>query len=118
MRGWRAIAGIQSWSKTPLLVRLRNKLAYHVDRPEIVAGLKEVVKAREPWILARGDDNRMATTQVPLGYEPLLQGLKVNRKDMRELARGVARRQRVPTSFQLLFLAVLSKRRLRLAKIP
>jgi hypothetical protein len=118
MKGWRGIGELHSWSKTPLLKRLRNKLAYHVDRPEIIAGLREVVTSGKPWILARGDDNRMETTQIPMGYEPLLRGLKVNGKDMRELVRGVARRQRVPGSFQLLFLAVLSKRGLGLRTIP
>jgi len=117
LRGWTALKQLQGWSRGPLLRRLRNKVAFHVDEPEIRAGVIGLVAGRERWILARGDDRRMMTAQIPFGMEALLKGLSITRADMHNLIRGAAKRQRrVPDALQDMFLAVLRRKGLTLRR--
>jgi hypothetical protein len=87
-----------------------------VDEGDVRAGLRDLTSSGHAWILVRGDDKRMATTQIPFGYEPLFRGLKVSRRDMRDLMRGTAKRQKVPSNLQDLFQTILSRKGLALRK--
>jgi hypothetical protein len=109
------VSEVHNWSKSQLLARVRNKVAYHVDASDVEAGLARLLKGGEPWLIARGDDARLATTQITLGYEPLFLGLAISRRDMRDFMRGVRKRQGVSNNLQELFLAVLRKKGLTLS---
>lgn len=115
LRGWGALKELQGWSRGALLRRLRNNAAFHVDEPAIRAGVIGLAAGRERWILARGDDRRMLTAQIPFGMEALLKGLSITRADMHNLIRGAAKRQRrVPGALQGMFLAALRRKGLTL----
>jgi hypothetical protein len=111
LKGWPALRELSSWSRSKLLRRLRNKVAFHVDAAEIRAGLRAPIPAGEPWLLAQGDDASMHKAHVPFGTHPLLVGLQIRRQDMGPLIRGVVERQRrIPLALHDAFLAVLRRK--------
>ncbi len=117
LRGWAALKEVQGWSRGPLLRRLRNKVVFHVDEPEVRAGVMALAAGKERWLLARGDDRRMMTAQIPFGMEALLKGLTISRADAHNFIRSAAKRQRrVPAALQEMFLAVLRRKGLTLRR--
>ena len=113
--GWRVFRELKAWSKGPLLWKLRNKMVFHVDAGDVKAGVQSLLRSGDPWVYLTGDNDQMLTSQVQLGTEALWHGLKISQRDMSNLIRGAAKHQmRVPSALQILFSAVLRRRRVAL----
>jgi hypothetical protein len=117
LSGWRVLRQVRDWKQGQLLWRLRNKIGFHADQKEIRKGLRALLPEREPWVMVRGDDARVATSYVPFGLQPLMRGLAITKREMRGFIRQAAKRQlEVPPAVQNVFMATLRRKRLSVAR--
>jgi hypothetical protein len=116
LAGWRSLQALNGWSRSDLLRRLRNKIAFHVDPGEVAKGVRSLVAGRRRWVFATGDNHLMTTIQFPFGVEAALKSLSISKRDMLYLMKGTLRRQKtLPTALQELFVAALERKNLKIA---
>lgn len=111
LKGWRELRELRGWKEGRLLWHLRNKIGFHVDQKEVRKGVRALLAEKERWVLARGDDARLATAYVPFGLEPLMRGLAITKKEMRAFIRQAAKRQlHIPGALRNVFMAALRRK--------
>jgi hypothetical protein len=73
-----------------MLRQLRNKVAFHVDRPVVEAGLAALTKGAGKVVLVGGDTRRRRHASHPIATDALLAGLGFNERQARGLAKTLS----------------------------
>lgn len=108
---WKALADISHRWEDDKFYRevIRNKIAAHVDKKAVAAGVDAIARAGQPCVFAEGEGRKQRETSLRFGREVLFAGLNLPEERITEFIDKIDRELAVADPLEALFFSIMER---------